>query len=298
MATNEATLKKLSTALQNLIKNSKKGGTYVKGGMYGVEQIAKIIQALDVYVRAYLDLNYQDINKVINTTDELNSLITIIGGIPFDTDLVLTYADNNKKYIYVGDSTDVVVYPPTSEELLAFNDPVSGDQLDWQVTLENGSINGSDIAITAQEGSTIDSTTSIAFDFGFYYQISWDKDDNFSSKLGSGGGGSGSGHTIKDEGTPLTDRSNLNFVGEGVTVTDSFPDTIVTIPNIDLLTDHLCDVDSLTYYYYGLNRNGLWEILRNQQGDVNNQDFADINNNGSFATLALAWTDRLTLTYT
>ena len=29
-----------------------------------------------------------------------------------------------------------------------------------------------------------------------------------------------SGHTIKDEGTALTQRTNLNFVGSGVTVTD------------------------------------------------------------------------------
>lgn len=42
----------------------------------------------------------------------------------------------------------------------------------------------------------------------------------------------GGGHTIQDEGTPLTSRSNLNFVGAGVTVTDggAGPDsTIVTI---------------------------------------------------------------------
>lgn len=44
--------------------------------------------------------------------------------------------------------------------------------------------------------------------------------------------GGGGGHTIQDEGTPLTQRTNLNFVGAGVTVTDggAGPDsTIVTI---------------------------------------------------------------------
>lgn len=43
----------------------------------------------------------------------------------------------------------------------------------------------------------------------------------------------GSGHTIQDEGTPLTARTNLNFVGAGVTVTDGGAgpnSTIVTIP--------------------------------------------------------------------
>jgi len=44
--------------------------------------------------------------------------------------------------------------------------------------------------------------------------------------------GGGGGHVIQDEGTPLTQRANLNFVGSAVTVTDggAGPDsTIVTI---------------------------------------------------------------------
>lgn len=41
----------------------------------------------------------------------------------------------------------------------------------------------------------------------------------------SGGGG----HTIEDEGTPLTQRSNMNFTGAGVTVTDVGAKTVVTI---------------------------------------------------------------------
>lgn len=48
---------------------------------------------------------------------------------------------------------------------------------------------------------------------------------------GASAGGAG-GHTVQDEGTPLTARANLNFVGAGVTVTDggAGPDsTIVTI---------------------------------------------------------------------
>lgn len=45
-------------------------------------------------------------------------------------------------------------------------------------------------------------------------------------------GGTGGGHTIEDEGTPLTQRTNLNFVGAGVTVTDDAGNdaTVVTIP--------------------------------------------------------------------
>ncbi len=43
---------------------------------------------------------------------------------------------------------------------------------------------------------------------------------------------SSGGHTIEDEGTPLTDRTKLNFVGAGVTVTDDSGDdaSVVTIP--------------------------------------------------------------------
>jgi len=45
-------------------------------------------------------------------------------------------------------------------------------------------------------------------------------------------GGGGSGHVIEDEGTPLTARSKLNFVGAGVTATDDAGDdaSVVTIP--------------------------------------------------------------------
>lgn len=45
---------------------------------------------------------------------------------------------------------------------------------------------------------------------------------HISSIGGSGGESSGGGgHTIKDEGTPLTQRTGLNFIGSGVTVTDN-----------------------------------------------------------------------------
>lgn len=37
---------------------------------------------------------------------------------------------------------------------------------------------------------------------------------------GTGGGGGGGGHVIKEEGTPLTNRAGLNFVGAGITASD------------------------------------------------------------------------------
>jgi hypothetical protein len=46
------------------------------------------------------------------------------------------------------------------------------------------------------------------------------------------------GHTIKDEGGALTQRTNLNFVGAGVTVTDDgSANTVVTIPAAASSTD-------------------------------------------------------------
>lgn len=46
---------------------------------------------------------------------------------------------------------------------------------------------------------------------------------------GSAAGGSGYS-VVQDEGTPLTARSTINFVGAGVTATDSGSVTTVTIP--------------------------------------------------------------------
>jgi hypothetical protein len=59
-------------------------------------------------------------------------------------------------------------------------------------------------------------------------QVRVDDGTSFTS-IGSGGGG---GHTIQDESSPLTQRTNLNFVGAGVTVTDDSGNdaTVVTIP--------------------------------------------------------------------
>ncbi len=44
-----------------------------------------------------------------------------------------------------------------------------------------------------------------------------------------GAASSGGGHTIEDEGTPLTQRDDLNFEGAGVAVADSGGKTVVTV---------------------------------------------------------------------
>jgi hypothetical protein len=49
-----------------------------------------------------------------------------------------------------------------------------------------------------------------------------------------GGGGSegGGGHVIEDDGTPRTQRDTMNFVGDGVVVTDAGGKTVVTIAGV------------------------------------------------------------------
>jgi len=58
-------------------------------------------------------------------------------------------------------------------------------------------------------------------------------DMRFARSGGGGGSSPGGGHTIQDEGVDKTQRTNLNFTGVGVTVTDDPGDdaTVVTIPD-------------------------------------------------------------------
>ena len=58
--------------------------------------------------------------------------------------------------------------------------------------------------------------------------------------------GGGGGHTIQDEGTPLTQRGKLNFVGAPVTVTDDAGNdrTIVTITDPSQVDDTAYDATS------------------------------------------------------
>ncbi len=47
--------------------------------------------------------------------------------------------------------------------------------------------------------------------------------------LGIGGSGGLAGHMIEDEGSPLTQRSTINFVGTGIAATDAGGKTVVTV---------------------------------------------------------------------
>jgi len=70
------------------------------------------------------------------------------------------------------------------------------------------------------------------------------------------------GHTIQDEGTPLTARANLNFIGAGVTATDNAGTgaTDVTIPggglfSVDISGDLEPVLDIVYDQYYDLDEN-------------------------------------------
>lgn len=70
----------------------------------------------------------------------------------------------------------------------------------------------------------------------YFWVTAIDESENESDKTYLGAevfpsGGGGGGHTIQDEGTPLTQRTNLNFVGSVVEVTDDVTTdtTVVTI---------------------------------------------------------------------
>lgn len=62
------------------------------------------------------------------------------------------------------------------------------------------------------------------------------------SKVGSGGGGGG-GHTIQDESISLTQRTRLNFVGEGVTVREGATGSDSTVVDIPAFKAAICQIN-------------------------------------------------------
>jgi len=67
---------------------------------------------------------------------------------------------------------------------------------------------------------------------------------------GAGGGG---GHVIEDEGTPLAQQADLNFVGTGVTAADAGGKTVVTIPGLTSTADvHVEKIAEVTQALTGI----------------------------------------------
>lgn len=66
--------------------------------------------------------------------------------------------------------------------------------------------------------------------------------------IAAAGGGGGSQHTIKDEGTPLTARSGLNFIGSMVAVTDDAINDETEVTLTDPVPAHVALADPHTQY--------------------------------------------------
>ncbi len=119
--------------------------------------------------------------------------------------------------------------------------------------------------VTGATALTVDKTaitnktvvTAVGTDYVLISDTSdtWNLKKALVSDFTSGGGG---GHVIEDEGTPLTQRTNLNFVGAGVTVTDTGGKTQVSIDGgvsispaytiTNDTTDRIIDADNTTIH--------------------------------------------------
>lgn len=83
------------------------------------------------------------------------------------------------------------------------------------------------VSVTAAAGATLASNVALVAPSGYTSTNVQAFANETAAKIAAGGG-----HVIKDEGTTLTQRANLNFVGSQVAVTDNGVDTtIVTISN-------------------------------------------------------------------
>jgi len=112
-------------------------------------------------------------------------------------------------------------------------------------------------------------------------------------KTGGTGGAGGGGHTIEDEGTPLAQRADLNFVGAGVTAADAGGKTVVTIPGITSTADvHVeklaevtqgADVQDLTASFTARNLSDYSHFLCQFAGTGNSGDSLGWAINGIFA---------------
>ena len=71
----------------------------------------------------------------------------------------------------------------------------------------------------------------------------------------------GSGHTIEDEGTPLTDRSKLNFVGGGITATDDSGDDASVITVSDQTIGDLIQGSTNKATPVDADRFGFWDSV-------------------------------------
>lgn len=102
----------------------------------------------------------------------------------------------------------------------------------WKLYVVDSSNNASvnNITINAGSGQTINGASSLVISTnGGGALIRILTNTSFIATLSSGAGGGGGYNTVQDEGSPLPQRTTIDFVGAGVTATDNGSKTIVTI---------------------------------------------------------------------
>jgi hypothetical protein len=183
------------------------------------------------------------------------------------------YAAKAANQILVGDGTDLVSRAMVNADL---PDPLAFKTAAAALTISSGAVTATQNlhTITSETGTTDDLATitaaaartllllqatvthvitvkhgtgNIALNGAEDFELSGEKslmlfwNDVAWVDLGAGGGGGGGGHTIQDEGSGLTQRTNLNFVGSGVAAIDDAVNdaTVVTVSTITTITGNV-----------------------------------------------------------
>lgn len=92
----------------------------------------------------------------------------------------------------------------------------------------------------------------------------------------------------------MTTRKPLCFISNRIT---ALPDGDLISGAASFMDVSFVDLADGSHYYYGGLLGGEWKINRFEVGNATSKSSATIADNGSYATLAAAWTDRVSLVY-
>lgn len=197
-----------------------------------------------------------------NTTNSTNALRVTLPAIPDDATSVRIYASDLDVFATPSLLAELDPAAAASPQTFTTYDPLDGAPPDTSQSLTQPTkINGdteiagpfwrapvaNSGALPATGNTTGDAR--LALNTRAYYV--WDGDSW--EAMPSGGGGGTGGHTIEDEGSSLTARTSLNFVGAGVAVTDDSGNdrTVVTIDGGGAALSFLGPWDDVTDYPLG-----------------------------------------------